>query len=34
MGEKIEFENKRLEPHRQARPPPDGSMIDRNKLLT
>lgn len=32
MSEGIEFENKRLEPHKQARPPPDGSMIDRNKL--
>lgn len=34
MGEKIESRNKRLEPHRQARPPPDGSPIDSNKLLT
>lgn len=32
MGKKIEFKNKRLEPHKLARPPPDGSMIDRNKL--
>lgn len=32
MGEKIEFENKRLEPHKLARPPPDGSLIDSNKL--
>lgn len=32
MGEKIESRNKRLEPHRQARPPPDGSPIDSNKL--
>lgn len=31
MGEKIESRNKRLEPHRQARPPPDGSPIDSNK---
>lgn len=34
MGEKIEFENKRIEPPKLARPPPDGSLIDRNKLLT
>ena len=38
MGEKIESRNKRLEPHKQARPPPDGSPIDsinnrRNKYL-
>ncbi len=33
MDEKIEFENKRLEPHKQARPPPDGSPIDSNKLI-
>ena len=33
MGEKIEFENKRLEPHKLVRPPPDGSLIDSNKLI-
>lgn len=33
MGEKMEFENKRLEPHKQARPSPDGSPIDSNKLI-
>lgn len=31
MDEKIEFRNKRLEPHKQARPTPDGSLIDSNK---
>lgn len=31
MGEKIESRNKRLKPHKQARPPPDGSPIDSNK---
>lgn len=34
MGEKIESRNKRLEsPHKRARPPPDGSLIDSNKLI-
>lgn len=31
MSEKIESRNKRLEPQRQARPPPNGSPIDSNK---
>lgn len=33
MDEKIESRNKRLEPHKLARPPPDGSPIDSNKLI-